>query len=212
MADDLQKIPHRARRNKSGPSGLIYVNESGHARVGPTDERLAQARLAGDETVQQVETEVKDENRDVVRVATTTRLIDGDVLALLAARHVIDAEQFACGREYYRHWSGSGLSASGVPDLLTPRVDGGQFKPESEQRLGHLVKFMSMVRRLGEVHNRVLTSCLLAGESLLNHGLRRGPYRNEKQAKEWAQGRLVAALEQLVINEIGSTRPARPKG
>lgn len=173
-------------------------------RLGPTPERLRQARAAGPDAVQDVVTEVA--AGDTVEKAATRRLLDGDVLELLLKRGVIDAEQYACGRDFHRHWERSPLGTSGVVDLERPRVDGGQHKPESEARLHHLTEWKKLVVALGAVHSAPLCICVLEGQSLEDYGLRRSGYRNGRQARDWAQARLTGALEQLVHIMLGDRR------
>jgi hypothetical protein len=198
-------IPRSSRHRpfpETSSQGTVIVDGEGQARVSPTPERLKQAKRAGRDAVREVVTEVE-VRQGVVERATTKRLADRDVLALLLSREAIGLEQFSVGEDFYRHWEGSGLASGGVVDLVRPRVDGGSHKPESDQQLWHLGKWTDMVARLGDIHTAVLCDCVLFGESLEDYGLRVGPYRNAKQARDWAQCRLTGALDQLVINELG---------
>lgn len=218
MANDVS----RAAGLKS--KRVIIVDETGHARTGPTPERVAQACASEEDAVREIITEVQDRDRDVVRRAATVRLLDGDPLELLYARKTITQVQYACGLEFHRHWMESGLASVGVPDLARPKVDGGQHKPQSDVALWHLGVFVEMVRTLGKVHARILNHCILGQKSLESYGLRHGPYKNPKQARDWATARFVGALEQLEIDMLGErqkrrssylqpdARPANPEG
>lgn len=194
--------PESPHSKNASPDGVVVVDGSGSARVAPTRERLRHARKAGKGAIAQVVTEVEVRPGVVERVSTK-RLADRDVLSLLLARGFIDLEQYSVGQDFYRHWERSGLSSSGVVDLERPKVDGGQFKSESEATTWHLGVWSRMVRDLGDIHADVLCDCVLHSESLEDYGLRRGPFRNARKAREWAEGCLERALRQLVINVLG---------
>lgn len=188
---------------------VIIVDEVGQARIGPTPERLAQARFDGPDAVEEIVTEVKDETRDVVRRAATVRFMDSDVLSLLYSRKIITQPQFACGQEYLHHWLKSGLASTGILDLGKPVVDGGQDKPEPETQMWHLGKWMRMVSDLGEVHSSVLTSCILHEMSLSAYGVSQGPYRSAASNRDWAQNSFVNAIRQLEINLLDKKKAGR---
>jgi len=185
---------------------VIAVNGVGEARIGPTIERLRHAADAGADTTVRVALEVKERNGLGVERVLTTRMLDGDVLELLFAHHDIDQEQLACGQEFYRHWYRSGLAASGVIDPAKERVDGGAQEQQSDVQLFHLGKWQGMVRRLGQVHSRVMCDCVLIGHSLQAYGLAHSGRRSHERARDWAKARITAALEQLVLNELGPKR------
>lgn len=195
---DSQKSP----KPENPSHEVIVVDGSGEARLKPTRERLRHARRAGKGAVADAVTEVEIRPGVVERVVTK-RLADRDVLSLLLGRGFIDQEQYSVGSEFYKHWERSGLASAGVVDLERPKVDGGQFKPESDQTAWHLGVWSKMVRGLGDIHADVLCDCVLYAESLEAYGLRRGPFRNPRKAREWAEGCLERALRQLVINVLG---------
>ena len=195
---------HRPASEKSSRE-VIVVDGAGEARVPPTPERLRQARKAGKGAVADAVTEVEVRPGVVERVSTK-RLADRDVLLLLLGRGFIDQEQYSVGSEFYRHWEKSGLASGGVVDLERPKVDGGQHKPETEEAAWHLGRWSRMVRGLGDIHSNVLCDCVLYAEGLEAYGLRCGPFRNARKAREWAEGCLERALKQLVINELGPRR------
>lgn len=197
----------KAQRHRSTGNPII-VDERGQARIGPTPERLAQAEGSDDHAIEQITTEVKDPDRDILRRATTVRLLDGDPLALLFSKKIITQAQYACGLDYLHHWHESGLSSVGVPNLQQDRVDGGQHKPASEVKLWHLNKWGKMVRDLGEIHSSVLTACILHGASLAAYGSSQGPYQSAERNRDWAQISFVNALRQLEINLLGAPRCA----
>ena len=203
----LHTMSDKAQRHRSTGTPII-VDESGQARIGPTPERLAQANGSDDHAIEQITTEVKDPDRDILRRATTVRLLDGDPLALLFSRKIITQAQYACGLEYLHHWHESGLASAGVPNLLQDRVDGGQHKPEPERKMWHLNKWSKMVRDLGEIHSSVLTACILHGASLAAYGTAQGPYGRDRENRDWAQISFVNALRQLEINLLGAPRCA----
>lgn len=186
--------------DKTSSRNVILVDGGGEARVQPSRERLRQAKQAGRDAVVDVVTEV--EVRPGVVERTTTKRVQ-DVLSMLLAQGAIGVEQHACGQVLFKHWQKSGLDSSGVVDLLRERVDGGTHKPESEERLHHLSKWSKIMSGLGYIHADVIRACVLEGASLVDYGLRSGPYRNARQAREWATARMTAALSQLVINLLG---------
>lgn len=196
--------PDRRSASRSGKR----ASKSAGDRIGPTPERLAKATSVGRDAVADVVTDVTDKRGNSERVATV-RLYDGDVLELLLKRKVIEFEQHACGGEFYRHWEKSGLAANGVMDPARERVDGGNYKPESETRQWHLERWSLLVRKLGQVHSEVLCACVLLGEPVQQFGLRKGKRKDAKRAGEWAQARLTAALEQLTIIMLGEKQTRR---
>lgn len=196
---DSQKSP---KPEKSSREDVIVVDGSGEARLQPTRERFRHARKAGKGAIADVVTEVEIRPGVVERVSTK-RLADRDVLSLLLGRGFIDQEQYSVGSEFYKHWERSGLASAGVVDLERPKVDGGQFKPESDEAVWHLGVWSRMVRDLGSIHADVLCDCVLLAETLEDYGLRCGPYRNARKAREWAEGCVERALRQLVINVLG---------
>lgn len=198
----LHQSASRKKKSTAGSEGQ---------RLGPTPERLARATEAGSDAIGEVITEVTAIHGATERTATV-RLYDGDVLELLFRRQVIDQEQYACGKEYHRHWHGSGLASAGVVDPARERVDGGTFKPESETRLWHLTRWSQLTRELGEIHSRVLLACVLLDESLQDYGLKHSKQRDPKRAGSWAQGRITGALEQLVFIMLGERRSNRQRG
>lgn len=203
-----RSIPHASRHLPAGGFQSRFGKKDREInvdRLGPTPERLARAAEAGADAIDEAVTEIIDRAGNVERVATA-RLYDGDVLELLFRRKVIDQEQYACGKDFHRHWQCSGLASIGVVDPARERVDGGTHKPESETRLWHLGKWSQLVRRLGEVHSKVLCACVLLDETLQDYGVKNSRKADRKKAGEWAQGRLTGALEQLVIIMLG------PKG
>lgn len=177
-------------------------------RIGATPERLAHAALAGDDAIVETVTEVTDRNGRSER-ASTRRLLDGDVLELLLKRSVIDSEQYGVGKEFRRHWECSRVGSAGVMDMERERVDGGQFKPESEVQLWHLTKWRKMVEQLGQIHSNVMCTCVLLDTSMQDFGDRNSGQKDKEKARTWAQARLTAALEQLVLNELGPKHTRR---
>lgn len=202
-------IPKRSR-SLSHADFSSHSTENGRRpeRVGPTPQRLAQAAAVGTDAVAEVVTEITDKAGRNERAATT-RLYDSDVLELLFRRDVIDQEQYACGREFHRHWQSSGLASVGVVDPSRERVDGGSHKPESDQRLWHLNKWKAIVRLLGQVHSRILCACVLLDEPLQAYGTKHSKQKDAKRAQVWAQSRLTAALEELVIVMLGPKNTRR---
>ena len=188
--------------------GSTRSEQPDEPRLGPTPERVRQARAAGRDAVQEVVVDV--DVKGVKTQAAVTRLLDGNVLDLLMSRGAITTEHYACGKEFYEHWQRSGLSSEGVIDPARPHVDGGSHKPQSDVALWHLSVWQAMVRALGQVHSAPLCACVLAGKTLDDYGQQRGPYRNAKQARDWAQTRLVAALEQLALNTRKIRRVPHP--
>lgn len=190
-------VPKCSQSFPSEETATIVVNGEGEARIGPTIERLRQAaRAAGEDAV-------KHFADDGISV---TRVLDGDVLELLLSRGVIDAEEYACGQEFQRHWFRSGLAASGVIDPARLRVDGGTADHQSDVMLFHLNRWQGMVRGLGQIHSQVLCACVLTGESLTAFGLRHCGTTSKRMARDRAQERLKMALKQLVLNELGDKR------
>jgi hypothetical protein len=159
-------------------------------RIGPTVERLRQARIAGDDAVTYIATE---------EAVAVPRMLDGNVLELLLSRGAIDSEEYACGNEFFRHWYQSGLAASGVVDPTRDRVDGGKMESQSETALWHLQKWQRMVQGVGPIHSQVLCDCLLIGTSLTEFGLRHCRTTYPRTARDKAQDRLTAALAMLVM-------------
>lgn len=199
------QVPKSSLQGPKGPYAG-FTSHSGEKRqacerVRPTPERLAQAAAAGDDAVTEVVTEVKDKAGNAER-AVATRLAD-EPLELLFKRGAIDQEQYACGREYYRHWAASGLATSGVVDPARERVDGGQVHIESEVRQWHLERFQMMAGRLGTVHARVMRACVLMGVSMQDYGNLYSGHKDAKRAQTWAQSRLTAALEELALALLG---------
>lgn len=162
-------------------------------RIGPTLERLRHAAAAGADAVEHI----------VSDGVSRPRLLDGDVLALLLSRGIIDNEEHDCGQEFYRHWYQGGLTPSGVVDLSRDKVDGGPVDPLSEVVLWHRAKYHRMLRALGQVHSLVLCDCVLMGLALEDYGLRHCHTTSRRLARERAQTLLCAALRQLVINVMG---------
>lgn len=195
------KVKSASRSSNSGEF-------SRETRLGPTSERLRHATRAGADAVVDVVTEISD-NQGRSERATTRRLLDGDVLELLLKRQVIDSEQYGVGKEFRRHWESARLGAIGVMDPERERVDGGQFKPESETQLWHLGKWRQMVQRLGQVHSNIMCACVLLDTSIQEFGDRYSKQKDPKLARSWAQARLTAALEQLVLNELGPKNTRR---
>lgn len=197
-------LPYTGFASHSDENGGKRARE----RVGPTPERLAKASKLGRDAVGDVVTEITDKLGQTERAATV-RLFDGDVLELLFRRQVIDQEQYACGREFHRHWHCSGLASIGVVDPGAERVDGGSHKPESETRLWHLTRWQGFVRGVGQVHGRILCACILLDETLQDYGTKRGKQRDPKKARLWAQARFTAALEELVLVMLGPKNTRR---
>lgn len=171
------------------------LSEAPPERIGPTPERLAQARSAGDDAVTYIATE---------EAVAVPRMLDGNVLDLLLSRGVIDSEEYACGAAFFRHWYYSGLASAGVIPPGREKVDGGEFRPPAEVALWHLQKWRRMTLRLGPIHSLVLSDCLLSSVPLVDFGLRHCRTTSRKIARERAQDRLVSALMQLVIHELGA--------
>lgn len=187
-------LPTETSSQEDMAHDAIHGGEEITERIGPTRERLRQARAAGDDAVGEIVT---------ASAVAVPRMLDGNVLELLLSRGVIDSEEHACGNDFYRHWYQSGLAANGVIDPARERVDGGEFKAASDISMWHQQKWQGMVRRLGQVHSHVMCDCVLMGMSLADFGLANCRTTSRRLAQERAKDRLVAALSQLVINELG---------
>lgn len=163
-------------------------------RLGPTPEREARARATAGDAVDRIVTD---------GMVSAVRLMDGDVLELLLKRGVITSELYAAGQAFHLNYRRAGLEALGAVDPSRDVVDGGQHKPVSEQALASLGRWRAMVRGVGQVHSEILCDCILRCESLAAWGLRKRGNSSARLAGEWAQGRFVAALEQLALYIAG---------
>jgi len=163
--------------------------------IGPTPERL---RKAGEN----VEAFTPDENLHHRAI----RLLDGHILARLAARSVITGDQHNAGSQYYSDWYHSGLAASGVIDPAKVIVDGGQRSHESDRKLSAMTRYKRAVIAIGFIHSTVLTDLVLLEKSIEEWSRKWFGQKSPKIAKAQGHAALVLALTALDHHYYGQRK------
>lgn len=156
---------------------------------GPTIERLRHARgeaerLTSAETVHH----------------QAWRMLDGHILAQLAAKDVLQGDEFQAGQMFYSDWYHSGLAASGVIDPSKEVVDGGKAFGATDRQLAAMQRWVKAVQAVGLIHCQVLSAVVLEEQSLEAYGARRYRQKARKLARLSAQNALVDALEALSVH------------
>lgn len=158
--------------------------------VGPTPERLAKAGRA----VEPVESETGFE---------TIRMLDGSPLERLATlgkktpRKGITGDQYHAGCRYYADAYQAGMFASGVLDLTAERVDGGQHKDISNQRLEALSRFNDALKILDRDFAHILSDVVLSEVPLNLYADRFRKYPQARERRAVALHMLRCALDRL---------------
>jgi hypothetical protein len=158
--------------------------------IGPTPERLAKAGRA----VEPVESETG---------YTTLRMLDGSPLEQLATigkrspRKGITGDQYHAGCRYYADAYLSGMFASGVVDLVAERVDGGQHKDVSSQKLEAMSRYNAALKALDRVSVEILADVVLHEIPLNRYAERFTRFPVARERRAIALQRLRDALDQL---------------
>lgn len=158
--------------------------------IGPTPERLGKAGRS----VEAVESETGYQ---------TIRMLDGSPLEQLATigkrnpKKGITGEQYHAGCRYYADAYQAGMFASGVLDLVQERVDGGQHKDISAQRLEALSRFNRALRELDRVSAHILSDVVLTEVPLAVYADRFRQFPQARERRAIALQRLRDALDQL---------------
>lgn len=158
--------------------------------IGPTPERLAKA------------------GRNVEPVASETgyetlRMLDGSPLEQLATigkrnpRKGITGEQYHAGCRYYADAYLAGMFASGVLDLVQERVDGGQHKDVSSQKLEAMSRYNAALKALDRVSVEILADVVLHEMPLARFAERFTRFPIARERRAIALQRLRDALDQL---------------
>lgn len=158
--------------------------------TGPTPERLAKAGRA----VEPVESETGYE---------TIRMLDGSPLEQLATlgkrnpRKGITGDQYHAGARYYADAYAAGMFASGVPDLVQERVDGGQHKGITTYRLEALSRYNAALKAVDRASAHVLSDIVLAETPLGVYADRFRQFPQARERRAIALHLLRQALDQL---------------
>ena len=158
--------------------------------LGPTPERLAKAGKA----VEPVESETG---------YTTLRMLDGSPLEQLAttgkrnARKGITGDQYHAGARYFSDAYLAGMFASGVPDLVQERVDGGQHKGVTSTKLEAMSRYNAALKALDRASVDILRCVVLHEMPLATYADRFRTFPQARERRAIALQRLRDALDQL---------------
>ena len=158
--------------------------------IGPTPERLAKAGRR----IEPVASETGYE---------TLRMLDGSTLEQLATlgkrnpRKGITGEQYHAGCRYYADAYQAGMFASGVLDMAAERVDGGQHKDITSQRLEALSRFNTALKALDRAAVEILSDVVLHEMPLARYAERFNRFPLARERRAIALQRLRDALDQL---------------
>lgn len=158
--------------------------------IGPTPERLAKAGKA----VEPVASETG---------YTTLRMLDGSPLEQLATigkrnpRKGITGDQYHAGCRYYADAYLSGMFASGVLDLVQERVDGGQHKDVSSQKLEAMSRYNAALKALDRASANILADVVLHEVPLAKYADKFHQFPQARERRAIALQRLRDALDQL---------------
>jgi len=168
----------------------------------PTKERL---RHAGDDVERRTITVPVG---DVL--VTTENVVIQDVLGRLfakSAKHPIDGDSYAAGRQWQHDWDQSGAGKISAVDTSRDVVQGGQFKDMTAKAIDAYSRYKKARKAVGHDLSHVLFHILLMDEEPSEYGRKWLWHTNPKLAGVEAKAVLRVALKRLAFVYYGETKP-----
>jgi hypothetical protein len=202
--DQLVKEAREARRK-------AYHQRQDARLEAPTPERLAKAG-------QSVEVAVMDDidgDGVVTQSYRIYRMTDVSPLENLASRDRkkpgcgITGEQYGAGNRYFESAFLAGVLASGVPDLLQERVDGGQHKGIADKKLEAAQRYAMALKALDQLSVHVLNHVVILEKPLVSYVV--PGFKEDRERRAVALDRLRRALDSLIkhYEQVDGVRPRR---
>jgi len=168
----------------------------------PTKERL---RHAGDDVERRTITVGEGET-----LVTTENFVINDVLGRMfskSAKHPIDGDSYAAGRQWQHDWDQSGAGKIGAVDTSRDVVQGGKMHDMTARALDAFRRYTNARKAVGHDLAHILFHVLLMDEEPAEYGKKWLWHTNEKLAGVEAKAVLRVALKRLAFVYYGDSKP-----